>query len=319
MTTNVETTDGTEGFECQSDDTPQTQPPAQEEQQQDESANSEFDVTDADGEEGKAEDKDQTEDDAGNGEESAGDDATAEQSKSKGKKQSNVQKRIDKLVREREQEKRKREQLEKELAKSKGGNKDKPENREVKEPVESDFETYDDYLDALDKFENQSEQEQGSSSQSKGDKTEKQNEEDDELTDSQKTSLAILQDVISESDKPSDFEEVALAQDVNINGQMLEALAECDNPADVMYHLGKNKQTAAEIAKMTPIKAAREIAKLDLTVKATPPKPKKQTNAPDPISPVKGSDSQKKSLREMSFTEFEAADRERNSQRKTTW
>lgn len=317
MTTNVETTDGTEGFECQSDDTPQTQPPAQEEQQQEESANSEVKATEADGDEGKAEDKDQTEESAGNGEESAGDDTTAEQSK--GKKQSNVQKRIDKLVREREQEKRERERLERELAKSKGGNKEKPEKQEDKEPVESDFETYDDYLDALDQFENQSEQEQEKPAESKGDKTEKQNEDDDGLTDTQKTSLAILQDVISEADKPSDFEEVALAEDVNINGQMLEALAECDNPVDVMYHLGKNKQTAADIAKMTPIKAAREIAKLDLTAKATPPKPKKQTNAPDPINPVKGSDSQKKSLGEMSFSEFEAADRERNSQRKTTW
>lgn len=317
MTTNVEKTDGTEGFECQSDDTPQTQPPAQEEQKPEESANSEVDDTEADGDEGKAEDKDQTEESAGNGAESAGDDATAEQSK--GKKQSNVQKRIDKLVREREQEKRERERLERELAKIKGGNKDKPEKQDVKEPVESDFETYDAYLDALDQFENQSEQEQEEPAKSKGDKTEKPSEDDDGLTDAQKTSLAVLQDVISEADKPSDFEQVALAQDVNINGQMLEALAECDNPVDVMYHLGKNKQTAADIAKMTPIKAAREIAKLDLTVKATPPKPKKQTNAPDPISPVKGSDSQKKSLGEMSFSEFEAADRERNSQRKTTW
>ena len=100
---------------------------------------------------------------------------------------------------------------------------------------------------------------------------------------------------------------------------MLEALSECDDPAKVMYHLGQNKDLAAQIAGKTPAQQMREIAKLDLTITSKPKKPTKITNAPDAITPVSGTDSQKKAESEMSFAEFEANDRARNSQRKSTW
>ena len=110
------------------------------------------------------------------------------------------------------------------------------------------------------------------------------------MTDSQKTALAVISEQVENSDTPDDFEAVALSPDLPITGEMLEALAECDNPTKVMYHLGKNSDLAAGIAAKTSAQQMREIAKLDMTIGSKPPKPIKTTEAPDPISPVKGSD-----------------------------
>ena len=101
---------------------------------------------------------------------------------------------------------------------------------------------------------------------------------------------------------------------------MLEALAECDDPAKVMYHLGQNKDVATEISKGSAAQQMRAILKLDMSVnKAPPPKPIKTTEAPNPIQPVKGSDTQKKSLQDQSFAEYEKEMNERERNRTSTW
>ncbi len=248
----------------------------------------------------------------------ASDNTTVEQAKKKG----GVQKRIDGLVREREDEKRKNESLtqtNKELQ-EKLKAQSEPEKKS-KEPIEDDFDTYDEYLDALDKHEKASSStEQKPKVEPVEDKPEQESADKEQpLTDAQRTAMAVLQEkVIDAAEKFTDFDEVALAKDVDITGEMLEALAECENPADVMYHLGKNKTLASKIAGMSPIQQMRQITQLDLGNVQTP-KPVKQTNASDPISPVGGSDVQEKSLSEMPFSEFEAARNKQEQEQAGSW
>ena len=65
---------------------------------------------------------------------------------------------------------------------------------------------------------------------------------------------------------------------------MAEFISESDLGADVAYFLGKNPAKAAEIAGLTPMKAARELSRIESELaarpKATPSK------ALEPISPV---------------------------------
>ena len=299
--------DESENFVCESEDTVEVEAPAQEVEVKEEQASSETTNTEANASEeveanAEANNESTDKEEAG----SSGDDTTADNKKPK--KRDGYQKSIDRVTRQREDEKRKNESLEARIKELEGNKQSDTES--TKEPVEDDFETYDKYLDALDSFDKQSEKEPAKDNETNSDEA---------LTDSQRTALAITQERVATANKPDDFEDVALNPELPVTGEMLEALSECDDPAKVMYHLGQNKDLAAQIANKTPAQQMREIAKLDLTITSKPNKPTKLTNAPDAITPVNGTDSQKKAHKEMSFSEFEADDRARNNQRKSTW
>ena len=131
--------------------------------------------------------------------------------------------------------------------------------------------------------------------------------------------MAVIKELVEISDKPDDYEKVAYADDVQITGEMLEALAECEDPAKVIYHLGKNKDIAAEIASGSTAQQMRKIAQLELSIGSKPAKPVKQTKAPTPISPVKASDAQKKPVSKMSFSEYEDYRNSKERGTKKTW
>lgn len=306
--------DETASFICESEESVVTEAPAQEVDTTEEQASSEEDNTEVDAnesEEGKTLEPNESED--SNEPDTSGTDTTAEKPQ---KKKRSAQKRIDKAIKQREEARRENEALKRENEALKRGEK---EATKGKEPVESDFETYDQYLDALDSFDKQGDSNVSDSIEDNKSKETENQDSDNGLTDTQKTALAVTQERLSSIDKPDDFEAVALSPDVSITGEMLEALSECDDPAKVMYHLGKNKDIAAEIASKSPAQQMRAIAKIDLAPPSTPNKPTKLTNAPDAISPVKGSDAQEKTDSEMSFSEFEAKDNARNSKRKSSW
>lgn len=81
-----------------------------------------------------------------------------------------------------------------------------------------------------------------------------------------------------------DFEAVVFNPATPISDSMAEFITESDIGPELAYHLGKHPRVAADIARMSPVKAARELVKLESELaakpKATPSK------APDPISPV---------------------------------
>lgn len=82
----------------------------------------------------------------------------------------------------------------------------------------------------------------------------------------------------------TDFHAVVSNPNLPINDAMAEFIADSEQGGEIAYHLGKNPQKAAQIAQMSPVKAARELAKLESEL-ANKPKAK-PSNAPEPIKPV---------------------------------
>lgn len=85
------------------------------------------------------------------------------------------------------------------------------------------------------------------------------------------------------SERFPDFDEVVGNPSLPINPTMAEWLTEDEKGVEVAYHLGKHPNQAARIAAMTPVRAARELARIAAEISA--PKPK-ASPPPDPITPV---------------------------------
>lgn len=86
------------------------------------------------------------------------------------------------------------------------------------------------------------------------------------------------------SERYPDFQSVVGDPRLPINAAMAEYIADSELGADVAYFLGKNPDRAGDIAEMSPVRAARELARIEAELaakpKATP------SNAPEPIKPV---------------------------------
>jgi hypothetical protein len=235
------------------------------------------------------------------GVEAPGEDTPADQSDSK--KKNGVQKRIDKVTRQREEEKRKVEALQKKL--------DEYENKaaEPKAPNEDDYEDYEKFLDAEETYK----EVKANPKVTKAD--------ENTQTDSQKTAQAIVEErYLAAENKPKDFDAVAFSEEVNclITAEMVEAMSECENTTDIMYQLGKDIPLAKSINAMSPTQQMMAIAKLD-NKQSKPSKPVKTSKAAQPISPGKGADTPtKKSLQDQSFSEF-AKTRDKQEAKRKHW
>lgn len=126
--------------------------------------------------------------------------------------------------------------------------------------------------------------------------------------------MTVLQERINKGfEKYPDFEDVAMADTVPINQVMIDALAECEAPEDVTYYLGRNRAEAIQISRMTPVAAARAIARIEMNIRQNSPgvlpAPTNQirnvSNAPPPIKPLGPANTVTKDLEKMSQKEFE--------------
>lgn len=242
-------------------------------------------------------------DDAESKEPAKGDDSTATD---KAEKPNRVQKRIDKVVKQREDARRKAEALERKIAELEGNKtlETQRDSSEAEAPSEDDYDTYSEYLDAVDEFE--SKQETQSKSEEKAESKSEENAQDaPELTDSEKTALAIFKEKIESAENlPKDFQEKIRSQDLNITGAMLEALALCDKPDKIAYHLATNPEIANEIASGSYAEQISAITALNLTT--AKPKPVKLPQTDDPINPVGANyAAPQRDLSKMSFAEYE--------------
>lgn len=81
-----------------------------------------------------------------------------------------------------------------------------------------------------------------------------------------------------------------------------ELVLESEQAADVAYHLGQKPALAREIAQMHPLAAARELGRIEAMISL--PKPNIATQAPEPITPVRGQASAQRDPAKMSFEEY---------------
>jgi hypothetical protein len=210
-----------------------------------------------------------------------------------------VQKRIDEITkkrreaeRERDYERQKREEAEAALAAAKKA------IPATGKPKAEDFKTEEEFLEALTDW--------------KVDQRLAAREEQVAKTTSEAQEKETVNTVYQELDekidkgrsKYNDFDEVVLAEDLNISDAMVEAIAFSDSAEDVLYYLGKHPDESEAIAKMPPIMAARELGKVE--AKLNPTKPVRKTNAPPPITPVKVTGAIEKRPEDMTFSEYVA-------------
>lgn len=117
-----------------------------------------------------------------------------------------------------------------------------------------------------------------------------------------KRSEQFLERAERASEKYPDFSEVAGNPSLVINEGMAEFIAESDAGPDVAYWLGKHPARAAEIARLSPIKAARELTRIEADVSSKPAV--RTSNAPAPISPIGNRGAAPTSLANMDFAEY---------------
>ena len=121
-----------------------------------------------------------------------------------------------------------------------------------------------------------------------------------------------------------DFAAVVNADTLTITPVMAQAIQDADIGTEVAYHLGKNPDVAARIAKLSPVAQVREIGKLEAALTpredtntsedddADAPEPqdtKPVSKAPKPIKPVSGGPAKTNPIRNiegMSQAEYRA-------------
>jgi hypothetical protein len=84
-----------------------------------------------------------------------------------------------------------------------------------------------------------------------------------------------------------------------------DLILQSDSPADVAYEIAKDRNLHDALLRAHPVEVARIIGRIE--AKISLPKPNLQTQAPDPVSPVKPKPSGMKSPEKMSYEEYRAA------------
>lgn len=276
------------------------------EQKGDESATAE--AKDKGQEDGREAAKDSNTDDA---DDNDADDASEDKDHRRGR--GRFQKRIDRLTKRAAEAERRAQEAERKLKEAAKGE-SKSDAADDGEPDPSDFDDYDEYLDALTDWKAEAKQKGSKQEQKADDKQE--GAPDQEFTDA----LEDVNEGFDESRKTySDFDDVIGQEDLQITREMVIAMADAEKPGEIAYHLGKNKQEAERISKLSPIAQAREIGKLEVKLASKPKPGKKTTSAPDPIEPLKGSDGKVKTPAEMDFAEFEKTRNESERKRGSFW
>ena len=231
-----------------------------------------------------------------------------------------VQKRINKITREKYDAIRAADKLKKELAEAKKKLEEtkfeKKKSDLIQErPKESDFDTDEEYHIALGRWAAKTEIHETQAPQE-----EVEEEKQEEVNPVQK-----IIDVGKET--YPDFEELVLTDDLRITPLMVEAAADSEHASDIFYHLGQNPKLAEKIAKeRSPSKVAREMGRIELEflgdeveeVVAHEPEEdtevlvrdkkgklkKKKEAAPPPVKPLGGGGKVKKSLEDMNLADY---------------
>lgn len=235
------------------------------------------------------------------GEQPEGGEQQAEKSEQQQKK-TGVQKRIDELTRKAHEAEREAAFWREQAAKSQA-----PSQDATTKPARDAFASDADYFEALADWK----AEQKVSELRKQQQAEALNKAEQTQT---ATRFELYQERVSTAlDAMPDYHEVVGGSDVPAEAHVLEAILDSEQGPQLAYHLAKHPDVAQRLNEMTPVQAAREIGRLEAQLaqpKTETPPPRRTTNAPPPINPVRGSNGQfTKSPEQMSDAEWYAAQR----------
>lgn len=204
-----------------------------------------------------------------------------------------TQKELDEVVEKRlAKERRKRDDLKRDLdayrriATERPAQQDKPQPADEREPVRADFAAYEDFIAA------QSEYRAGKKTEAVLKKDREEREAKQREEDGRKSAETWRGKIKENSKGIEDFDDVLGEATSNpesaVSRLPADPIAQCDNPAKVLYHYATHPEEAERIASLPMGQQAREIWKLDATLAVAKP-PEKPSKAPAPISPVGGS------------------------------
>lgn len=202
-----------------------------------------------------------------------GDASPGESAPPKAEEESEAQKRIRRLVWEREEERREKAKLEARIQELEQSRSQKTTDEVGDPPLESDYDDVSQYKQAMRAWVGKANEAQFQQYQSK---TEAQKQAED-----RQRSLSGYREKVAQyaADHPDFVEDVQQAR-VPINDAMQDVLVSSEKPAELTHYLAKNPDHALQISRMTPVQAARELAKVELTMAQAE---RKVSNAPPPM------------------------------------
>ena len=208
-----------------------------------------------------------------------------------------LEKRFSELTKQREEarkeaarEREQREALESRIKELEGKAEPKPVEENVK-PSPSQFNDAFEYAEALAEWS----AEQAILNREKAEAERKEQENRQKLADSWKQREAAIK-----ADLPDYDDMIASAADVTVSDVIRDAIIESDVGPRILYHLAENPELVETLNSSTPIKALREIGKLEAKFEANDTKQEAKTEAetkpsiarskaPAPITPIKTS------------------------------
>jgi hypothetical protein len=173
-----------------------------------------------------------------------------------------------------------------------------------RQPQESDFASYEEYQGALTGWHATRALDQRQKAQA--DRELQEREQAIAKIDQQSRSV-VAQEWATQANEAkqryADFE--AVAYHAPISDGVSDMILTMDRGADVAYHLGLNPDTAKQISRLPPMQAAIELGRIEAGLSS--PQPRTQTQAPDPVAPVRAKASAGKNPATMSMAEYAAA------------
>lgn len=157
------------------------------------------------------------------------------------------------------------------------------------EPRQDQFQTYEDYVRALARYETRQERER--LSRADADKT---------------TAQRLRESMKAVRGEAPDFDDVVASvfePDFPNSKTMADFVEESDQPARMLYWLGNNPDEAARISQLSPIRQAKELAKVEANLAAPSPQ-QKRPGAPPPPKIVTGAGVGEKDPAKMTMEEY---------------
>ena len=226
---------------------------------------------------------------------------TDEESPQQKAKHPNVQRRIDRLVREKYQAIGRVQELERQLAGSRppqqsGPPPAPPQQQYTGRPVESQYERYEDYIEALTDFKAAQAYHQIQQAEMQRQAQQRQQAQHSEWQSRVQQYRA----------QAPDFESVLEnAEDIQLSPALQQAILEHENGPRLAYELAKDRKALERIARLSPASAIRELGKFEAHALNGDTKAPAISKAPPPITPVgTGSTKSTKSPDQMDFQEY---------------
>ena len=221
-----------------------------------------------------------------------------------------LEKRIDKIVKEREQakqdaayERQKREEIEARLKEFESAARPKVEANRDEKPKPDQFVDAFEYAEALADW-----SAENAVMRSKQEEIERRRQEErNKIIETWNGRLESAKKEIP------DFDEMVASSDVIVPDHIREAILDSDVGPQILYHLAENKDLAEKISKSSAITALREIGRLEARFEKTDAKEVKpvaqKSKAPAPISPLKATNSEQAVITDtdkMTYSQYKA-------------